>query len=377
MISQLISRLMILSFGTLYPAYRSYKAVKTKDVREYVKWMMYWIVFAFFTAVENAADVFISWLPLYYEIKIIFLLWLLSPATKGSSILYRRFVHPWLARHEQDIDRYIDNAKQNGYVALLRVGRQGLNVATDTFLKTAVTGQTTLINTLRKYSSMQELNRNFDETDAPQNQTSRVTWYGKPSGPLDDNQYDFEDDYRILEEQYQHQYSGEYNTTLPGGAPLPRNPSFQTSIPEAADECDEETQAPHDPEADRAEEEQEEFVDSHPPPSAPPQHQNTANTKKGMKQGNVSAKTSKADEVSSMRGYSTLPRPRTQRSAPSSQPLYSSSNMYSSYSRPSYFTRSSHVYDLRHRSSMPELEARLKDDPLGKKILSARGETDA
>ena len=38
-----------------------------------VKWMMYWIVFAFFTAVENTADVFISWsgsllnfLPLYY-----------------------------------------------------------------------------------------------------------------------------------------------------------------------------------------------------------------------------------------------------------------------------------------------------------------------
>ena len=39
----------------------------------------------------------------------------------------------------QDIDKYIDNAKQNGYIALLRVGRQGLNVATDTFMKTAVT----------------------------------------------------------------------------------------------------------------------------------------------------------------------------------------------------------------------------------------------
>ena len=69
---------------------------------------------------------------------------------------------------------------------------------------------------------MQELNRNFDETDAPQNLTSRVTWYGRSSGPLDDNQYDFEDDYRILEEQYQHQDPVEYDTTLPGGAPLPR-----------------------------------------------------------------------------------------------------------------------------------------------------------
>ena len=77
-------------FGTLYPAYRSYKAVKNKDVREYVslvleivykysklyfflryfffkvslfqvKWMMYWIIFAFFTTGETFADVFLSW----------------------------------------------------------------------------------------------------------------------------------------------------------------------------------------------------------------------------------------------------------------------------------------------------------------------------
>eukprot|EP00794_Sanderia_malayensis_P004231 gene4231-4794_t len=108
-----------------------------------VKWMMYWIVFAFFTALENAADILVSWLPLYYEIKIAFLIWLLSPATKGSSILYRKFVHPWLTRHEKDIDKYISSAKESGYTALLRVGRQGLNAATDTFLKTAVTPSNT------------------------------------------------------------------------------------------------------------------------------------------------------------------------------------------------------------------------------------------
>ena len=39
--------------------------------------------------------------PFYYEIKIILVLWLLSPATKGSSILYRKFVHPMFNRREQ------------------------------------------------------------------------------------------------------------------------------------------------------------------------------------------------------------------------------------------------------------------------------------
>uniref|UniRef100_A0A2A4IXH3 Receptor expression-enhancing protein n=1 Tax=Heliothis virescens TaxID=7102 RepID=A0A2A4IXH3_HELVI len=90
-----------LVFGTLYPAYASYKAVRTKDLKEYVKWMMYWIVFALFTCTETFTDVFLSWFPFYYEVKIVLVLWLLSPATKGSSILYRKFVHPALCRREQ------------------------------------------------------------------------------------------------------------------------------------------------------------------------------------------------------------------------------------------------------------------------------------
>jgi hypothetical protein len=67
-----------------------------------IKWMMYWIVFALFTCVETFTDIFFSfWFPFYYEIKIILVVYLLSPATKGSSMLYRRFVHPALSKREQ------------------------------------------------------------------------------------------------------------------------------------------------------------------------------------------------------------------------------------------------------------------------------------
>lgn len=66
-----------------------------------VKWMMYWIVWAFFTCLETFTDVFLSWFPFYYEVKVLLVLWLLSPATKGSSMLYKKFVHPMLTRREQ------------------------------------------------------------------------------------------------------------------------------------------------------------------------------------------------------------------------------------------------------------------------------------
>ena len=53
--------------------------------------MMYWIVFAIFTVFETFTDFFLAfWFPFYYELKIVMVIWLLSPATKGSSILYRR-----------------------------------------------------------------------------------------------------------------------------------------------------------------------------------------------------------------------------------------------------------------------------------------------
>ncbi|XP_033233376.1 uncharacterized protein T19C3.4 isoform X10 [Drosophila pseudoobscura] len=127
-----------LFFGTLYPAYASYKAVRTKNVKEYVKWMMYWIVFAFFTCIETFTDIFISWFPFYYEVKVVLVFWLLSPATKGSSTLYRKFVHPMLTRHEQEIDEYLTQATERGYSAVLQLGSKGVNYATNVIMQTAI-----------------------------------------------------------------------------------------------------------------------------------------------------------------------------------------------------------------------------------------------
>uniref|UniRef100_A0A8C1SPJ9 Receptor expression-enhancing protein n=1 Tax=Cyprinus carpio TaxID=7962 RepID=A0A8C1SPJ9_CYPCA len=79
-----------LLFGTLYPAYYSFKAVKSKNVKEYVRWMMYWIVFALYTVVETITDLSLAWFPVYYELKMAFVFWLLSPYTRGASVFFRK-----------------------------------------------------------------------------------------------------------------------------------------------------------------------------------------------------------------------------------------------------------------------------------------------
>ncbi|XP_073241295.1 receptor expression-enhancing protein 1-like isoform X1 [Porites lutea] len=197
MVSYVVSRVIMLVFGTLYPAYSSYKAMKTKNVREYVRWMMYWIVFALFITVELFADLLLGfWFPFYYELKIIFMLWLLLPATKGSSILYRKFVHPWLSKNEKDIDSYIEQLKESGYDTVVRVSKNSLSIAADTMIKTAATGQTVLAEKLRHYG-----------TDATDNKRGgrlhkAKSWYGGMN--TTDNDYmpiDESEEYSLIEER--------------------------------------------------------------------------------------------------------------------------------------------------------------------------------
>lgn len=190
MVSALISRVIILVFGTLYPAYASYKAVKTKNVKEYVKWMMYWIVFAFFTCIETFADIFVAWIPFYYELKIVFVLWLLSPATKGASIIYRKFIHQQLSKREKEIDSYIAKASDQGYSALLKIGSRGLNYATSIVVQTAIKGQSTIVDHLKKSYSMNDLS---DKQPGSQK-------FAHTEGVED---IDDETDNRLIEESYQ------------------------------------------------------------------------------------------------------------------------------------------------------------------------------
>ncbi len=95
--------------------------------------------------------------------KIILVVWLLSPVTKGSSILYRKVIHPLLLRREQvlsvvaavfrkysnvsyrnakiffvkEIDELLVKAKEQGYHVILDMGCKGVSLATNAIMNTA------------------------------------------------------------------------------------------------------------------------------------------------------------------------------------------------------------------------------------------------
>jgi len=196
MMSALLSRCLILVLGTLYPAYRSYKAIKNKDLREHVKWMMYWIVFALFTTLETFLDIFVSWFPFYYEIKILFILWVLSPATRGSSLLYKKVVHPMLISREKEIDELIEKTKQQGYTTFVQLFSTGFTYASNFFVSSAVKGQLLLGSQLKKSLSLDDVN---DSNKIVKPSKSNDGYFLKQAGTIneDEESSDFEQETRI------------------------------------------------------------------------------------------------------------------------------------------------------------------------------------
>ena len=67
--------------------------------------MMYWNVYALFVASESLLNPILNfWLPFYAEAKVIFLLYLVSSSTRGSSVIYKGWIHLALSSNEAEID---------------------------------------------------------------------------------------------------------------------------------------------------------------------------------------------------------------------------------------------------------------------------------
>ena len=77
-------------------------------------WCIYWVVIALYTVGAQIADRFVFWLPMYCEAKVAFVTYLWHPRTQGALYIYDTFVAPFLAKHEPDIDRRIDETRYMG-----------------------------------------------------------------------------------------------------------------------------------------------------------------------------------------------------------------------------------------------------------------------
>jgi len=100
--------------GGFLPAFYTFKALRNGDsaILEQQYWLKYWGIASILSCVEYYADIFIFWLPFYYELKVIIILWLVY--SKGAEILFQSHVEPNMEKHEEKIDSLLTHAKRKG-----------------------------------------------------------------------------------------------------------------------------------------------------------------------------------------------------------------------------------------------------------------------
>lgn len=127
MILFLLSKVVTQTAGYLYPAYLSYKALKARDARTLVHCLQYWAVLGIYSCVELFTDMFLFWFPFYYELKLLFVLWLVLPFTNGATVIYRTLLHPTFEHHEKHIDVALQQIQTSAKQTSTEWGRRGFH----------------------------------------------------------------------------------------------------------------------------------------------------------------------------------------------------------------------------------------------------------
>ncbi|XP_020244159.1 HVA22-like protein k isoform X2 [Asparagus officinalis] len=106
--ANIVTRTACCTVGIAFPVYSTFKAIEEKERSEQERWLLYWAAYGSFSLVETFSDKILSWFPLYYHMKFVFLVWLQLPSGNGARHLYSRHLRPFLLKHQDRLDQLHD-----------------------------------------------------------------------------------------------------------------------------------------------------------------------------------------------------------------------------------------------------------------------------
>lgn len=100
---------MVLStfIGVAFPTFQSIKALESEGTDDDKQWLTYWAIFGLFTVVDDITHTFLGLLPFYYLAKVLFLIYLFFPTTKGAIVIYNKVVLPLYKKHGEKIKEQV------------------------------------------------------------------------------------------------------------------------------------------------------------------------------------------------------------------------------------------------------------------------------
>nr|XP_043612703.1 putative HVA22-like protein g [Erigeron canadensis] len=117
MLGELITNSLVLILGYAYPAFECFKTIEKHGVEngELRFWCQYWVIVAILTVFDRVGDLFMSWVPMYGEMKLALIIYLWYPKTKGTWYVYEAMLRPFVERHETDIERSLKELRAKAW----------------------------------------------------------------------------------------------------------------------------------------------------------------------------------------------------------------------------------------------------------------------
>lgn len=116
-----ISSFVCNSISLPYPIFASFKAIESSDKNDDTQWLTFWVVWACIVLFESMTDIFIFWIPLYFELKLGFFLLLQAPILNLSEKLYQWYIKPYLIQKRLYLDQIFTNLFNGLLMLILRI----------------------------------------------------------------------------------------------------------------------------------------------------------------------------------------------------------------------------------------------------------------
>ena len=94
--------------GVAYPVFMSFLALESEGEDDDKQWLTYWVVFGLFSIVDQFAGFVLTFIPFYFFMKLVFLVWLFHPATLGATTIYNAYILPNMEQYEKQINKLED-----------------------------------------------------------------------------------------------------------------------------------------------------------------------------------------------------------------------------------------------------------------------------
>ncbi|CAH9088341.1 unnamed protein product [Cuscuta epithymum] len=76
----------------IYPLYASIVATEKSSKLDSEQWLAYWIMLAFLFFIEMVFRPILEWIPIWYDVKLVLVAWMVLPYFRGAAFIYDRVV---------------------------------------------------------------------------------------------------------------------------------------------------------------------------------------------------------------------------------------------------------------------------------------------